>query len=560
MNGFATLGVALLLTLTLGPSAWAQTFTESLTTAYRSNPRLLAERERVKEADETWVQARALGRLSANASFQATPTLVRTPNTGFFGQPGEGSSTDSIISRQAGLQIVQPIYQGGRVSAQKRQAKAGILAARESLRNVEQGILQQAANAFASVIRDEEAASIRRNNVRVLMRQKEAATVRFDVGEGTRTDIALSDSRLALARIGLAQADAQLATSRAQFQAVIGIPPRQLTEVPRFALPPTLPDAIAIALAANPQLMQAYLNQSAADAGIDVAKSAGKPQISLNGQLGILREQLNALSRAESAQITAQVTVPIFAGGANRSRVRQAKHARNRAGFEARDAERAIRQNVTQFWAQIQAAKASVLAARDQVAAAEIAFEGVELEQQVGTRTALDVLDAEQELANARLNLVDAERSENAATFQLLALLGAFDADSLQLPVDVYDPREHFDRAKYEGMDEFVDDYVPIAIKKIGSQIPEATDKAITGIVDGLDAIEVLDAGGHAAEGVGTFLAGGARAAKIGVDAVTGQGGSVEPLVEVASQPSLEPDPALPEVIMLTPDPFTGER
>ena len=541
MRLFATLGVA----FALSAPASAQTFTESLTAAYRSNPRLLAERERVKEADETWVQARALGRLSANASFQATPTVVRTPNTGILGQPEPGTNTQSIVSRQAGLEVVQPIYQGGRVSARKRQAKAGILAAREALRNVEQGVLQQAADAYAGVIRDEEAASIRRNNVRVLLRQQEAATVRFDVGVGTRTDIALADSRLALARIGLAQADSQLAASRALFLAVVGIPSQQLTEVPRFILPDTLPDAIAIALAANPQLMQAYLNQTASEAGIDLAESAGKPQVSLNGQLGILREQLNVFSRAETAQVTAQVVIPIFAGGANRSRVRQAKHARNRAGFEARDAERAVRQNVTRFWAQIEAARTSVVAARDQVAAAEIAFEGVELEQQVGTRTALDVLDAEQELANARLSLVDTERALNAATFQLLALLGAFDADSLQLPVDLYDASDHFDRARYEGMDEFVDTYVPTALVKIGRQIPEAADKAI----DGLEAIEVFETADNVAEGVGTVIAGGALAVKAGVDTLTGQDAVAPPRPDPLGTPVL----VTPEVILIPP-------
>ena len=452
-------GLALVLSTS---DARAQSFTDALTAAYRSNPRLLAERERVKEADESWVQARAEGRPTVGASLTATPTVVRTPSSAFFGGSDlgtadvSGTSTTSVVSRQAGLEIIQPIYQGGRVRAQLRQAEAGILAAREALRDVEQSVLQQAADAYAAVIRDEEAARIRRANVRVLMRQGEAATVRFDVGEGTRTDIALADSRLALARIGLAQADAQLASSRAAFERVVGTPPQQLSGVPRFVLPATLPEAVGIALADNPLLRQSLLNQSAADAGVDVAKSASRPQVSLNGQLAVLREQLSALTSAEAAQVTAQVTIPIFAGGANRSRVRQAKHARNRAGFEARDAERLIRQSVAEVWAQIEAARASVTAARTQVASAEIAFEGVELEQQVGTRTALDVLDAEQELADARLSLVDTERAENAATFQLLALLGAFDADSLQLPVDLYDAGAHFRRVRLDDFDSVV--------------------------------------------------------------------------------------------------------
>ena len=529
----ACVSCAALASLLAAAPASAQSFTEALATAYRSNPRLLAERERVKEADEQWVQARALGRPSASANLSATPTVVRTPNTGFFGTPEPGTNTDTVVSRQAGLQIIQPIYQGGRVRAQKRQAKAGVLAARESLRNVEQGILQQAASAYARVIRGEEAETIRRNNVQVLMRQQEAAEVRFEVGEGTRTDIALADSRRALAEIGLAQVQSELQTTRAEFARIVGIPPLQLESVPRFVLPETLSEAIRIANAANPQLMAAYLNQQVADAGISVAKSAGKPQVSLNGDIGIVREQLSAVSEAEQARLTAQVVIPIFAGGANRSRVRQAKHARNRAGFEAREAERGVVQAVTQVWGQIEAADTSIEAARRQVAAAEIAFEGVELEQQVGTRTALDVLDAEQELLNARLNLVDAEATRSQGVFQLLALMGAFDAQSLQLPVDAYyDPRDHFDRARYEGMDAFVDTYVPEALQKIGSQLPEAAEEAAEGVIDGLDAIEVLDTTEDLAIGVGEFVKGGGVALKKGVDAITFQD------VPIPTQPS----------------------
>jgi len=428
--------------------ASAQTFQEALAAAYRSNPSLLAERERVKEADELWVQARALGRPSSNASISVAPTGVRVPNSSFADPLATGNATDLIVTRQAGVEIIQPIYQGGRIRSQKNQAKAAILAAREGLRSAEQAVLQQAANAYVDVLRDEEAARIRRNNVSVLIRQQEAANVRFDVGAGTRTDIAQADTRLAQARIGLAQAEASLQASRAAFTRVIGFQPESLSTAPRVALPATLDEAIEIAQTANPQLLASYFNEQIAEASIGVAKSTGKPSVSLNGSVGLIREGLGGLTRAETASVTAQLVIPIFAGGANESSVRQAKNARNRASFETRDLERAIRQNVTQLWSQIEAADISIDAARSQVSSAEVAFEGVELEQQVGTRTALDVLDAEQELLNARLNVLDAERARDQATFQLLTILGAFDVESLQLPVENYDPRDHFETVR----------------------------------------------------------------------------------------------------------------
>lgn len=514
--------IALTCALNFAPGqACAQSFTEALTAAYKSNPRLLAERERVKETDEQWVQARALGRLSASANAEVSPSGVRTPNTGFFGAPAAGTNTEFITTRQAGVQLIQPIYQGGRVRYQKRQAKAAVFAAREGLRNIEQSILQQAATAYAEVVRAEEASAIRRNNVTVLLRQQEAAGLRFDVGEGTRTDIAQADSRLAQARIGLAQADAELTTARATFQRLVGFPPERLTEVPRFALPSSLDEAVRIAMSANPQLMSAYLNEAVADASVDVAKSQSRPQVSLNGQLGVIREGLSGLSQAETAQLTARVTIPLLAGGANKSRVRQAKAARNRAGFESRDLERALRQTVSQLYAQIEASNESVQNAQLQVAAAEVAFEGVELEQQVGTRTALDVLDAEQELLNARLNVVEAELRRNQSTFQLLAVLGAFDADSLQLPVNVYDPQDYFDAVEYDGYKAFADDYVPKAFVKIGGQVPDLLEGAVEGAADIADALEISDFGGKALEGTEEISLAPIKLLKEGVDTIT---------------------------------------
>ena len=420
----------------------AQTLTEALAAAYRSNPALMAERERLLEVDEDWVQARALGRTSANANVDITPQIVRADAIDFLGDGLDnvgGSETTGLVSRQAGVEVIQPLYQGGLVSASRRRARSGVQAARESLRDTEQELMRQVADAYADVVRNREAERIRRNNVRVLLQQKEASTARFEVGAGSRTDIAQADARLAQAEIGLAQARAQLSQSRDAVARLTGIAALDPAGVPRFALPTTLEEALRLS-GNNPQLQAAYLAQDAADAGVDVAKSNSRPKVSLNGQIGVLREQLGIPSDAESAQVTARVVIPLLAGGANRSRVRQAKSALNRANFEARETERAVAQNVRQVWSQIEAQTASILAARRQIEAAELAFEGVELEQEVGVRTALDVLDAEQELLEARLNNVDAERERDRSVFALLALLGAFDARALQLPVETLLP------------------------------------------------------------------------------------------------------------------------
>jgi len=229
-------GLALSAALLMPSAAAAETFQEALISVYNSNPRLQAERARLREVDENYIQARAQGRLTANVSGTYGYTAARTPasNNPFTG--GSGGSVNGH-PHSAQLQIIQPLYQGGRVKALKKQAKSSILAARESLRNAEQSIFLSAANAYIDVIRDEETARIRRNNVMVLSRQQLAAKDRFDVGEGTRTDIAQAQSRQAAAESGLAQAEAQLQASRASYKRIIGHPPVDLQPAPQFEQP-----------------------------------------------------------------------------------------------------------------------------------------------------------------------------------------------------------------------------------------------------------------------------------------------------------------------------------
>ncbi|MEM9600087.1 MAG: TolC family outer membrane protein, partial [Pseudomonadota bacterium] len=442
----------------------------------------------------------------------------------FFGASG-GTTTGTPYAGQVNL--IQPVYQGGRIKALKRQAKAGIMAARAGLDNAENNIFLSAANAYVDVLRDEEAASIRRNNVRVLQRQLTAANDRFDVGEGTRTDIAQSESRLAAAEAGLAQADAQLEISRALFVRIVGRMPNQLQPVPDFVLPQSLEEATRLARENNPQLLAAYYNELAGDAAIDVARAAGRPSLSLQGSLVASRDTILGIEETDQATIGAQLSIPIFSGGLNRSRVRQAEHARTRLSFESRDTERAVDQTIAQVWAQMQAARQIVQTSARQVAAAEIAFEGVTLEQQVGTRTQLDVLDAEQETLNARLNLINAERDLDAAIFQLLSVIGVFDADGITLPIQGYDPDIYLSSVAYDGFKEAGDRFIPEALQKIGKQAPNIVKDPVRTVIGGADAL-ALD---ERADGLGERLQELGGAVKEGVDVLTFQTPHYDPRI-----------------------------
>ena len=468
--------------LALNSSAQADELQDALISVYQSNPRLLAERARLREVDESYVQARAQGRPTIAGTGNISQSFVTFPDGADVFSNGlvQGDINISGRPNDVGIQVVQPLYQGGRVKALKTQAKLGILAARENLRAQENSLFLDAATAYVDVRRDTEAIQFRRNNVRVLMRQLEAATARFEVGSGTRTDIAQSEARLAVAEAGLAQAEAQLAVSEASYVRNVGQKPIQLSAPPIYTLPPSLPEAIAAARENNPQLIGAYFNEAAGRAAIDVEKAAGRPTVSITGGIMRQRDQLSQLQSIDAAAITAQVTIPIYSGGINTSRRRQAEHAKTRLAFETRDAELLIDQAVSQNWAQLIAARASLTSAKRQVEAADLAFEGVSLEQTVGTRDQLDVLNAEQETLNAQLSVIDAERSVHVATFQLLTTIGVFDAQGIRLSVEGYDPNENLDIIRYQGLTEQVDRFAPGFVKRLDRKIPGEVAKPAT--------------------------------------------------------------------------------
>jgi len=454
-----SLGLALF-GLILPESAYGESLTDALVSVYNKNPGLKAQRSRVKEIDETYIQARAESRPTIALSGTFAGSAVRTPQISFFA-PAEDLATQSGTPAAAQLEIIQPIYQGGRLKAQRAQSLKGIMAAREQLIDQEQGIFLDAATAYVDILRDEAITNIRRNNVKVLARQKEAAQIRFDVGEGTLTDVAQADSRLAGADIGLASADAQLEVSRAAFRRVVGRNPIELEAVPKIVIPTSVNEAYAIALENNPQLNAARYNRDASEYDIDIASSATKPSVSLNATAAAQRDQILGFQRADALTVTAQVRIPIFSAGLNQSRIRQAQHVKTRLDFEIRDAELSLRQTAEQIWAQMEAAKRTLVSSATQLKSAQLAFEGVELEQQVGTRTALDVLDAEQEVLNAQINQLNARRDLDVSVFQLLAVMGTFHAKSLQLPVDSYNPADNLETVKSDILYRLKETFIP---------------------------------------------------------------------------------------------------
>ncbi|ESQ80462.1 TolC family outer membrane protein [Asticcacaulis sp. YBE204] len=423
----------------------AESLADAISMAYASNPTLQRARAQQRGTDETYVQARSgLG-----------PTLDAGASVDYSDIPSGASGRSST---SLNLSANQTLFASGGLSSGVKAAEADVLAGREDLRAVEAQVLGDVISVYTAVRRDQEALRIGQESYNVLKRQLDETKARFDVGELTRTDVAQSEARLAASSASLARAQAQLDVSRAQYVAIVGQAPVALDATPEL---PNLPTSFDLALDRaennNPQLNAAKWAEAAAKARVSQAKSGLGPRVTLGAGYGASAptSDFNDLDSRDAATATLRFTVPLFSAGYNSSRVRQASEGYNAQKISVELARRNVVQDVSTAWANMTAARSATRSNQEQVRAAQVAAEGVKYEQQVGLRTNIEVLNAEQELRSAQLALIDAQRAEYVAAAQLLAVMGDLNATTLTPGVEVYDPAKNFDSVKRKGFTPF---------------------------------------------------------------------------------------------------------
>lgn len=437
--------------------AAAETLADAIALAYQNNPTLQAQRATQRALDESYVQARTGWRPTVTLGGQAqwtetqTPLLGRQQDFNGDGVPDSAGTPGSVRSNSGAAQLTftQPLWTGGRTAAAVNAAQADVFAGRENLRRIEASVLVSVIQAYADVRRDLEALRIRQENVNVLTRQLQESQARFDVGEVTRTDVAQSQARLAQAQALLQSATAQLSISRASYATIVGQNPGELAPEPSLAyMLPTDPDqAYQIAERYNPQLRAQEYAEQASRARVAGARAERMPTVSAQiagTQRGVIDpfEPEDRFGRTYTATISA--SVPLFSGGLVSSRVRQAVERNNADRITVEGVRRNVLQGVTQFWSQLIAARANITSSEEQVRAARIAAEGTRQEQQVGLRTTIDVLNAEQELRQAELNAVSSRRDEYVAAANVLATMGRLEGRNLVPTVSQYDAAKNF--------------------------------------------------------------------------------------------------------------------
>ena len=445
----------------LSLAAQAESLVDALASAYQYNPRLDAERARLRATDEEIARATSgyRPRIDFNADIghqhtftRTSPSLLNPTGRNFDGSSPKGYS----------FELVQPIFRGFQTTNAVNEAESAVRAEREVLRGVEQEVLQDAVTAYADVVRDQEIVRLRESNLNFLSQELKATQDRFAVGEVTRTDVAQAQARRALAVSDLDLARANLKSSRAQFEQVIGHAPTKLSDPsPRTGLlPRSLDEATAIATRENPGVVAALYREQAARFSVDKIRGELLPTAQLEALHSERFDTSSTVDESETTSVVGRLNVPIYTGGEVEARVRQAKHNQIARIQEIEQNRAQAQSTAVQAWSQLQGQKARLESDKAQIEFNKTALNGVREEEKVGQRTLLDVLNARQELLDSEVQHEITKRNVVVATYTVIGAIGRLSVGELGAVSTVYDPEVHTDevRRKWFGIDITHDD------------------------------------------------------------------------------------------------------
>lgn len=432
---------------TVAPAA-ADTLVDAMAKAYETNPQLLAERAKLRATDEGVSQALAGWR----------PTITSTISGGYQKQVSDATSpqTQYRDPRTGNVTISQPLYRGGRTTSGTRQAENNVLAERARLALTEQQVLLNVVTAYMNVVQAQSVLDLNRNNEERLRRQLQATQDRFAAGEITRTDVAQAEAALSGAIADRTQAEGDLATARTAYRNVVGDEPGLLAAPPDVTgLPPEVGAAVSAAIAANPNVLAADYSERASRENISVVRGALLPTLSLAGTVQREDDTLSTPDRwRDTYTALLQLQIPIYEAGAIYSQLRAAYETDRQNQQLLDQARRDARQTATASWDALATARARITSLQDQIQSDQTALEGVQQEALVGSRTVLDILNAEQTLLNSQVSLVRSQHDATIAAYQVRSAVGTLTASALSLPVSLYDPTRNYKevRTKWIGV------------------------------------------------------------------------------------------------------------
>ncbi len=424
--------------------ATGETLTDAFVAAYQNSNLLEASRALLKAQDESVATAVAALRPTVTAAASVESRLTRAPMP-----QSVRRITDGAVAGSLGLTVELLLTDGGSGKLAVKAARETVMATRQTLLDVEQAVLLNAAIAYHDVVRQTELLRLAKNGLNVMETEREAAEGRFELGEITRTDVSLVEARLAVARSRELLSQGELEIARENYRLATGSYPGGLAGLPPSPeIPATLEEARSIAMRIHPSIVQGKHLVAAGQLALERTKTVNDPRLSLAGTVGGSREVGAWSTGIDRLSVSLSATMPIYAGGKGDSVIRQARANVDRLRSELQQAAQVAAQQVAVAWTRLEIAASSIESRDQQVAAAELAFEGVKAEAELGLRTTLDVLDSEQDLLSARNDRVAAIHERQIAVYRLLSTMGLMTVQHLGLGIPTYNPDEYLSRVE----------------------------------------------------------------------------------------------------------------
>ncbi len=458
-NFLILLGVTIILSVISTPVSAEELLTlqQAWIQAYQNNPSLESERAKLRATDESVAQAVSHWRPTADVSANIGKTYQHIP-----AQKPLGTDNFADTSRGYNVQVTQPVFRGFRTVAETEAAEKEVLSGRAKLQSAEQQLLLDTATAFLDTFRDEIVLNFDKENEDVLHKKLKETEIRAKVGDQTQTDVRQAESRLARAEVARLQTENDLTKDRTALGRLIGDTPGGLKQ-PQLAMDQgdDLADLFHRSETRNPSVVAAQYSEEEAKAEIELNEGSLLPEVNLVGSRSSNWGQNSSFpGQLDSSTIMAQVTIPLYHGGADYSKVRAASQVAMQRRMELEEARHRAHEAVDNAWKALSVSHAAIKADQREVDSAKRAYEGVKVEHRVGTRTTLDVLNAEQELLDAKIDLARSEHDRDVAMLQIKSAVGEFTADALKLPLETYDPKHHYDdvRGSWIGFGDSEDD------------------------------------------------------------------------------------------------------
>ncbi len=442
----------------------AQTLDQTLIWAYQNNPQIQSERARQRTTDEEVTRALAGYRPTVDVIAQTGRAVdrdqsvytqqVQTSYTTYSENKVHTVTRNRRDPHSVVVEFQQPIYDGGKTPAAVNSAEWLVKRGRAALQSAEAGVLSDAVTAYYDLYRDQTIVDMVAENTQALERQLAATRARYKVKDVTGTDIAQSEARLARGISDRTLVEGNLAATRSSYLRVVGMAPGKAAKPPPLPadVPKTRQEALSFA-DNNPDVVSATFAESQARSDIDQAYSALNPNLSLNAA-ALRQDETDQPNYARnSAQVLLQLKIPLYDGGVSYSRIRGAKQTAEQRRNELENTRNKVIDQIERAWQGLVTARSRITSINEQKRASEIALDSVSREVLVGTRSVLDQLNAVQELLDAKVGLVRAQHDEAVAVYSLLVAIGRFNAEGLNLPVDIYDAKANYEdvRSRWFG-------------------------------------------------------------------------------------------------------------